>query len=146
MNPVEEPLQLTSMERRRLALEKIDNAKFSLYHVRLVPVHFSANRLVLSWLLVSDCMPSIFLCPDTSFTDAYDIFAVNFANVMIGYVYYPTTGALPSSSDTAIKISTSAGTVIGQLGFGFLADHLGRKKVRPAQLGVITSRCTVSNS
>lgn len=52
-------------------------------------------------------------------------------NVMVGYVYYPTTGALPSSSDTAIKISTSAGTVIGQLGFGFLlADHLGRKNVR----------------
>jgi PHS family inorganic phosphate transporter-like MFS transporter len=48
---------------------------------------------------------------------------------MVGYVYYPTTGALPSSSDTAIKISTSAGTVLGQLGFGFLADHLGRKKV-----------------
>jgi len=64
-----------------------------------------------------------------SFTDAYDIFAVNFANVMVGYVYYPTTGALPTSSDTAIKISTSAGTVIGQLGFGALADHLGRKKV-----------------
>lgn len=65
-----------------------------------------------------------------SYTDAYDIFAVNFANVIVGYVYYPTIGALPSSSDTAIKISTSAGTVIGQLGFGFLADHLGRKKVR----------------
>ena len=47
---------------------------------------------------------------------------------MVGYVYYPS-GALPSSSDTAIKISTSAGTVIGQLGFGFMADHLGRKKV-----------------
>jgi PHS family inorganic phosphate transporter-like MFS transporter len=48
---------------------------------------------------------------------------------MVGYVYYPTTGALPTSDDTAIKIATSAGTVIGQLGFGFLADHLGRKKV-----------------
>jgi MFS transporter, PHS family, inorganic phosphate transporter len=64
-----------------------------------------------------------------SFTDAYDIFAVNFANTMVGYVYYPVTGALPTSADTAIKISTSAGTVIGQLGFGFLADHVGRKRV-----------------
>jgi MFS transporter, PHS family, inorganic phosphate transporter len=64
-----------------------------------------------------------------SYTDAYDIFAVNFANTMVGYVYFPATGALPSSSDTAIKIATSAGTVVGQLGFGFLADHLGRKKV-----------------
>ena len=32
------------------------------------------------------------------------------------------------SSDTAIKISTVAGTVCGQLAFGFLADHLGRKR------------------
>ena len=64
-----------------------------------------------------------------SYTDAYDLFAVNFANIMVGYVYYPKTGALPSSSDTAIKISTSCGTVLGQLGFGFLADHVGRKKV-----------------
>ena len=48
---------------------------------------------------------------------------------MVGYVYFPKTGALPSSSDTAIKIATSCGTVIGQLGFGFLADHVGRKRV-----------------
>lgn len=63
-----------------------------------------------------------------SYTDAYDLFAVNFANIMVGYVYYPS-GALPTSIDTAIKISTSCGTVIGQLGFGFLADHVGRKRV-----------------
>jgi MFS transporter, PHS family, inorganic phosphate transporter len=54
---------------------------------------------------------------------------VNFANIMVGYVYYPKTGALPTSIDTAIKISTSCGTVLGQLGFGFLADHVGRKRV-----------------
>ena len=48
---------------------------------------------------------------------------------MVGFVYYPSTGALPPSADTAIKISTSAGTVVGQLGFGFLADHVGRKRV-----------------
>jgi len=64
-----------------------------------------------------------------SYTDAYDLFAVNFANIMVGYVYYPKTGALPASTDTAIKISTSCGTVLGQLGFGFLADHVGRKRV-----------------
>jgi len=49
---------------------------------------------------------------------------------MIGYVYYPS-GALPTNSDTALKIATVAGTVVGQLGFGYLADHLGRKKVLP---------------
>jgi PHS family inorganic phosphate transporter-like MFS transporter len=95
-------------------LEKIDNAKFSWYHVR-----------------------AIIVAGVGFFTDAYDIFAVNFANVMVGYVYYPTTGVLPTSDDTAIKIATSAGTVIGQLGFGFLADHLGRKKMYGIELMII---------
>ena len=47
---------------------------------------------------------------------------------MVGYVY-TSSGTLAASDDTAIKIATSSGTVLGQLGFGFLADHLGRKKV-----------------
>jgi len=88
-----------------------------------------SDRRCWCWIV---CLPSheiVFANSFRSYTDAYDIFAVNFANVMIGYVYFPTTGALPSSSDTALKIGTSAGTVCGQLGFGFLADHLGRKKV-----------------
>ena len=63
------------------------------------------------------------------YTDAYDIFAVNFANVMVGYVFFPETGKLSSPQDTAIKIATSSGTVIGQIVFGFIADHIGRKKV-----------------
>jgi PHS family inorganic phosphate transporter-like MFS transporter len=54
---------------------------------------------------------------------------------MIGYVYYPTTGVLPTTSDTALKIATVAGTVVGQLGFGYLADHLGRKKVLHLLIG-----------
>lgn len=29
---------------------------------------------------------------------------------------------MPTNSDTAIKLATSAGTVVGQLGFGALAD------------------------
>ena len=62
---------------------------------------------------------------------------------MVGYVY-TTSGSLPSSSDTAIKISTSAGTVLGQLGFGFLADHVGRKKVSNV-LNASNIRCMGSN-
>lgn len=38
-------------------------------------------------------------------------------------------GKIPSNSDTAIKVATSGGTVIGQLAFGWLADHIGRKKM-----------------
>ena len=46
---------------------------------------------------------------------------------MLGVVYFG--GTIPSESDTAIKVSTSAGTIVGQLGFGALADIVGRKKM-----------------
>jgi hypothetical protein len=36
---------------------------------------------------------------------------------------------MPTNSDTAIKVATSGGTVVGQLGFGALADIVGRKKM-----------------
>ncbi|KAK8033379.1 phosphate transport protein [Apiospora marii] len=55
---------------------------------------------------------------------SYDIFAVSLLTLMLGIVYYPSTGTMPASSDNAIKLATSAGTVIGQLGFGYLADHM----------------------
>ena len=51
---------------------------------------------------------------------------------MLGIVYFG--GSIPSDSDTAIKVATSAGTVIGQLGFGALADLVGRKKMVGTQM------------
>lgn len=38
---------------------------------------------------------------------------------------------------TAIKVATSGGTVVGQLGFGFLADIVGRKKMYGLELIII---------
>ena len=65
-----------------------------------------------------------------SFADAYDLFAVNFANVLFAYVYYPDRqNGLPASVDLGIKMSSLVGTVIGQIGFGVLNDMYGRKKV-----------------
>jgi hypothetical protein len=47
------------------------------------------------------------------FTDAYDLFAINFVTTMLGVVYWINAkkkpGTIPTNSDTAIKISTSAG-------------------------------------
>ena len=57
--------------------------------------------------------------------------------IMLGIVYYPGVGKMPVSSDSAVKLSTSAGTVIGQLGFGMLADILGRKRMYGIELIVI---------
>lgn len=59
---------------------------------------------------------------------------------MLGIVYWYGTshkGVIPSNSDTAIKVATSGGTVIGQVGFGYLADVVGRKKMYGLELIII---------
>ncbi|KAK7423848.1 acid phosphatase pho5 [Neonectria magnoliae] len=101
-------------ERRRLALAEIDKAPFGWYHVRACVVAGVGF-----------------------FTDSYDIFVVSMLTIMLGIVYFPDTGKMPTSSDNAIKLSTSAGTVIGQLGFGMLADIVGRKRMYGMELLVI---------
>ncbi|KAI5460516.1 major facilitator superfamily domain-containing protein [Mariannaea sp. PMI_226] len=101
-------------ERRRLALAEIDKAPFGWYHVRACVVAGVGF-----------------------FTDSYDIFCVSMLTIMLGIVYYPATGKLPNSTDNAIKLSTSAGTVVGQLGFGMLADIVGRKRMYGLELIII---------
>lgn len=101
-------------ERRRLALAEIDKAPFGWYHIRA-------------------CM----VAGVGFFTDSYDIFAVSLLTLMLGIVYYPGVGTMPTSSDTAIKLATSAGTVIGQITFGALADLIGRKRMYGLELIII---------
>jgi PHS family inorganic phosphate transporter-like MFS transporter len=47
--------------------------------------------------------------------DSYDIFSIGLVTTMLGVVYWQDAhskpGNIPSQADTAIKISTSAGTV-----------------------------------
>ncbi|KAK4193689.1 major facilitator superfamily domain-containing protein [Podospora australis] len=101
-------------ERRRLALAEVDRAPFGWYHVR-----------------------AILVAGVGFFTDSYDIFTVSLLTLMLGIVYYPGTGKMPTNSDTAIKLATSAGTVIGQVGFGTLADVVGRKQMYGLELILI---------
>ena len=75
-----------------------------------------------------------------SFADAYDLFAVNFVNYLLGFIYYEDK-VLPPNIDTWIKIAGGVGTVIGQISFGVLIDIFGRKKV-PALSIVLILRCT----
>ncbi|KAF9067252.1 phosphate transporter [Rhodocollybia butyracea] len=98
-------------ERRRLALAEVDNAKFSWFHVK---VCFTAGV--------------------GFFTDAYDIFAINIASTMLGYVYGAT---LTSNASLGVKVATPVGTLIGQLLFGWLADIVGRKKMYGFELMII---------
>lgn len=105
-------------ERRRLALAEIDKAPFGWYHVRACVVAGVGF-----------------------FTDAYDIFAINLVTAQLGIVYWQDAkkkpGTIPSPSDTAIKVATSGGTVLGQVGFGWLADMVGRKKMYGLELILI---------
>lgn len=101
-------------ERRRLALAAVDKAPFGWHHVRAIVVAGVGF-----------------------FTDSYDIFVASMLTIMLGIVYYPGVGTMPTSSDNAIKLSTSAGTVVGQLLFGYLADRLGRKRMYGLELIII---------
>lgn len=105
-------------ERRRLALAEIDKAPFGWYHVRAIVVAGIGF-----------------------FTDAYDIFAINLVTAMLGVVYWQDArskpGTIPEHSDTAIKVATSGGTVLGQVGFGAAADIVGRKRMYGLELILI---------
>ena len=106
-------------ERRRLALAEIDKAPFGWYHVRAIVVAGIGF-----------------------FTDAYDIFAINLVTAMLGVVYWQDApskkaGKIPTNSDTAIKVATSGGTVLGQVGFGWAADIVGRKRMYGLELILI---------
>lgn len=76
-------------------------------------------------------------------TDAFGLFALNVVTPMLGYVYWPGDGSpnsvpqVPSSVKTAMMCSTLAGTMIGQVGFGFAADVLGRRKMYGLELVII---------
>jgi MFS transporter, PHS family, inorganic phosphate transporter len=93
-------------------LAEIDKAAFGWYHVRAVVVAGIGF-----------------------FTDAYDIFAIGLVTTMLGVVYFGNN--IPSSADTAIKVATSGGTVLGQFGFGILADIVGRKRMYGLELILI---------
>ncbi|ORZ01002.1 phosphate:H+ symporter [Syncephalastrum racemosum] len=57
---------------------------------------------------------------------------------MVGYIYWAEEGnKTPHNVDTALKVSCSVGTVIGQLLFGYLADRVGRKRMYGVELMII---------
>jgi PHS family inorganic phosphate transporter-like MFS transporter len=63
---------------------------------------------------------------------------------MLGMVFWQDAadgtgngGNVPNSVNTAIKAATSGGAVLGMLGFGWLADHVGRRKMYGVELGII---------
>ncbi|KAE9403637.1 phosphate permease [Gymnopus androsaceus JB14] len=100
-------------KRRVDALAEVDNAKFSSFHVKVC-----------------------FVAGVGFFTDAYDIFGINIAATMLGYVY-DKSGSLSSNQSLGVKVATPVGTLVGQLLFGWLADVVGRKKMYGFELMII---------
>ncbi|CAF3331504.1 unnamed protein product [Rotaria socialis] len=72
------------------------------------------------------------------FMDAYDIFVINLAVPMLGYVYYMNqNNTVPSDIQGIVKGITNVGNLIGQLVFGFLGDSKGRKSIYGIELLII---------
>lgn len=102
------------LERRRLALEKIDNAGFSWRSIYLILV---AGIGFLN--------------------DSYDIFTISIALTMMTPIYFSGGNTLSYGIETWVKTATSVGAVLGQVGFGIMSDVLGRKKVYGLELMII---------
>ncbi|KAH9972155.1 major facilitator superfamily domain-containing protein [Lactifluus volemus] len=76
------------------------------------------------------------------FTDAYDVFAINQASVMLRYVYGHTIGResqLSHHQDFGIEMASPVGNLLGQLLFGRLADLVGRKRMYGIELIIIVT-------
>ena len=55
---------------------------------------------------------------------------------MLAFVYFDKA-QLPSLDDTLIKVTTSIGTLLGQIIFGVLADRYGRTRMYGYELVII---------
>jgi PHS family inorganic phosphate transporter-like MFS transporter len=115
---------LKSTEARQTeVLQRLDNAKFSWYHLRAILISGAGF-----------------------YTDAYDLFIISLVTPMLGAVYYPQdNGKLPRTSDLWLKGTALAGTLCGQLLFGVLGDAMGRKKVYLYTL-LLMIFCTVAQA
>ncbi|ORY11457.1 major facilitator superfamily domain-containing protein [Clohesyomyces aquaticus] len=103
--------------RRKWALQTIDAAPFQVWVVVVAGIGF--------------------------LTDAFDLFALNVVTPMIAYVYWPHNldkdgvPVVPESISTSMLCATLAGTMIGQIAFGYAADKLGRRKMYGLELLIV---------
>ncbi|CAK7203955.1 hypothetical protein SEUCBS139899_006705 [Sporothrix eucalyptigena] len=78
-------------------------------------------------------------------TDSYNLFATNVILASISFVYFPDPKY--NYVGTLINVFTLLGSVVGQLGFGFLADYYGRTRLYGIELIlVIVSTIGVATS
>ncbi|CAG8738552.1 5602_t:CDS:2 [Dentiscutata erythropus] len=105
------------LSRRQRNLSQIDNADFGWFHIR-----------------------TCIVASIGFFTDAYDLFVINFVANMLSYTdpdYMSQNAFIQASIDMGLKMSAACGTLIGQLAFGWSADRYGRKKVYGWELAIM---------
>ncbi|KAI0300769.1 major facilitator superfamily domain-containing protein [Russula brevipes] len=100
---------------RRAALDRVDRAPFSLFHIKV-------------WLVAGAGF----------FTDAYDIFTISMVTIMLGNVY-GKDNQLKSGVEFGLKVASPIGNLVGQLFFGWLADIVGRKRMYGIELMIIVT-------
>jgi MFS family permease len=94
------------------------------------------------------------------FLDSYDIFAINLVTTLLGVVFWEglaadvehgyggNHGTLPNPVNQALKAATSAGIIVGQILFGWLADVFGRRRMYGVELAIIiiaTMSCALAS-
>ncbi|OJJ40840.1 hypothetical protein ASPWEDRAFT_34314 [Aspergillus wentii DTO 134E9] len=94
-------------------------------HVRMRQIYETIDRQSFQWVVVLVSGVGFFL-------DGYTLFASNMAFPMLSYVYWQHE--THSKNLTYINIATLAGTMLGQVAFGYLADRNGRKKMYGVEL------------
>ncbi|KAJ5094298.1 hypothetical protein N7456_010159 [Penicillium angulare] len=94
-------------------------------YVRMRQIYETIDRQGYQWIVVLVAGLGFFL-------DGYTLFATNMALPMISYVYWRDDTS--SIRLTCINMATLAGTLLGMVLFGFLADKHGRKKMYGVEL------------
>ncbi|KAL4885444.1 major facilitator superfamily domain-containing protein [Aspergillus karnatakaensis] len=120
------------MSKFRSRLYKTDRARDFEHeqdrHVRTRQIYETIDRQSFQWVVVLVAGVGFFL-------DGYTLFASNIALPMISYVYWRDDTS--SFRLTCINIATLAGTLLGQVLFGYLADRNGRKKMYGVELALL---------
>ncbi|KAJ1566763.1 phosphate transporter, partial [Cladochytrium tenue] len=132
-------------EKRAKAFAHLDEARLGWFHLRAVLVSgvgFFADAYDI--FVISQCLPMIYQVYYSN-TDNMGTYPAQYVNSSAGIsdtIHYLPTQALSIWSslgnnihlDAMLKASTNWGNLIGQLGFGYLGDKLGRKKMYGIEL------------
>lgn len=94
-------------------------------NIRARQIYETIDRQSFQWVVVLVAGVGFFL-------DGYTLFASNIALPMIAYVYWHDE--VHPMKNVLINIATLAGTMLGQIIFGFFGDKYGRKKMYGAEL------------